>query len=120
MAGHAIEVRINAEDPSAGFRPCPGLVEELVLPVGDGVRVDTHLRAGDRIGPHYDSMIAKLIVHGPDRTTAIERLRAALKGTRVTGVTTNLALHRRILEWEPFRVGHYDTLSLERDLMGGG
>jgi acetyl-CoA carboxylase, biotin carboxylase subunit len=117
--GHAIECRINAEDPDRGFRPCPGRVTTLTLPEGDGLRVDTHLAAGDRISPHYDSMVAKLIASGPDRTTAIARMRAALQRVSIEGVTTNIGLHRRILEWDAFVSGAYDTTSLERDLMGG-
>jgi acetyl-CoA carboxylase biotin carboxylase subunit len=119
FCGHAIEVRINAEDPDANFKPSPGRVNVLELPEGEGIRVDTHLRTGDRIPPNYDSMVAKLIAYGADRAQSIERLAAALSATRIEGVTTNLSLHRRILEWEPFQTGQYDTKSLERDLMGG-
>ena len=118
FTGHAIEVRLNAEDPDDGFRPSPGRVTTLEFPTGEGVRVDTHLRTGDRIPPNYDSMVAKLIVHGADRAQAIERLAAALDATRIDGVRTNIGLHRRILGWEPFITGQYDTKSLERDLMG--
>ena len=116
VRGHALECRVNAEDPTQGFRPSPGLVVELRLPQGEGVRVDTHLTSGDRIPPNYDSMIAKVLTWGEDRPTAIARMRAALADTAVTGPTTNLALHRRILDWEPFVSGRYDTTSLERDL----
>jgi acetyl-CoA carboxylase biotin carboxylase subunit len=118
VEGHAIECRINAEDPSNNFRPAPGLITRLVLPEGPGVRVDTHLAAGDRVPPYYDSMIAKLIVHGVDRAQAIDRMRAALAASVVEGVTSNLDLHRRILQWAPFVSGRYDTTSLESDLMG--
>lgn len=116
--GHALELRINAEDPDQGFRPSPGRVEVLELPQGDGLRVDTHLRAGDRISPHYDSMVAKLIVHGPTREIAVQRARDAVAATRIEGVTTNLGLHARILAWDAFVSGRYDTTSLERELMG--
>jgi acetyl-CoA carboxylase biotin carboxylase subunit len=122
VRGHAIELRINAEDPSQGFRPAPGRVTALRWPTGDGVRVDTHLRDGDRIPPNYDSMVAKVIVHGPDRATALERARAAVAATRVDGVPTNLDLHARILRWEPFVSGNYHTKSLEQalgDLLAG-
>jgi len=115
--GHAIECRINAEDPADGFRPCPGTVSALRFPQGEGIRVETHLRSGDRIPPFYDSMVAKLIVHAADRAAAIERVTAALDATAVLGVTTNLALHRRIVRWDAFRSGHYDTTSLERELV---
>ena len=117
--GHAIECRINAEDPDRDFAPSPGLVTRLELPTGEGIRVDTHLREGDRIPPWYDSMIAKIIVHAEDRAAAIARMRAALSATHVAGVTTNIELHRRILDWQPFCSGNYDTTSLEHDLMRG-
>ncbi|MEQ1507411.1 MAG: hypothetical protein ABMB14_34600, partial [Myxococcota bacterium] len=111
--GHAIECRINAEDPDADFKPAPGRVDALSFPTGDGIRVDTHLRSGDRIPPYYDSMIAKLIVHAPTRDLAIAKLRDALGAVRIEGVTTNLGLHRRIVDWPAFRTGAYDTTSLE-------
>ncbi len=125
VRGHAIEVRINAEDPARGFAPSPGTITRLELPEGEGIRVDTHLRSGDAIPPFYDSMIAKLIVHAPDRDAALARMRDALAATRIEGVTTNLALHERILGWDAFLAGTYDTTSLETELMpalasGGG
>jgi acetyl-CoA carboxylase biotin carboxylase subunit len=119
VRGHAIECRINAEDPDKGFQPSPGAITELALPEGEGIRVDTHLRSGDRIPPYYDSMVAKVIAHGADRAQAIERMRAALAAIRVEGVTTNVALHRRILDWPAFTSGTYDTTSLEAWLSGG-
>jgi acetyl-CoA carboxylase biotin carboxylase subunit len=118
-SGHAIECRINAEDPDEGFRPCPGRVHELVLPEGEGIRVDTHLRAGDRIPPNYDSMVAKVIVKGATRDEAIDRMGRALAAMRVEGVKTNLALQRRILGWSAFREGRYHTKSLEAALEKG-
>ena len=114
--GAAIECRINAEDVAAGFRPTPGRVTKLRLPTGPGVRVDTHLREGDRISPHYDSMIAKLITWGPDRATAIDRMLGALLGLDVEGVPTTTALHARILRHPTFVSGQYDTRFLEREL----
>jgi acetyl-CoA carboxylase, biotin carboxylase subunit len=114
--GHSLELRINAEDPSRDFQPGPGTIEALDWPTGEGVRVDTHLRAGDRIPPDYDSMIAKLILTGPDRDTVLQRARDAVAATRITGVTTNLGLHARILRWDAFTSGDYHTRSLERDL----
>ncbi len=113
-AGHAIECRINAEDPARGFRPTPGRVTRLRMPAGEGIRVDTHLREGDRISPHYDSMFAKVIAHGPDRSTAISRMEAALAGLEVEGVHTTAALHQSILAHPDFRAGAYDTGWLER------
>lgn len=114
--GHAIEFRLNAEDPAQNFRPSPGLVERLRFPEGDGIRVDTHLRQGDRIPPNYDSMVAKLIVDGPDRATAIARAREALKACEIGGVPTNIGLHQAILEWDAFVSGDYHTKSLEQHL----
>jgi len=111
--GHAIECRINAEDPSAGFRPTPGRVHGLVLPEGEGVRVDTHLRAGDTISPHYDSLIAKVLSHGPDRATAIARMVGALRAMRVDGVPTTIPLHLDVLADARFRAGTYDTSFLD-------
>jgi acetyl-CoA carboxylase biotin carboxylase subunit len=116
--GHALECRINAEDPDRSFRPSPGRVTTLELPTGEGIRVDTHLAAGDRIPPHYDSMVAKVIAHGPDRRAAIERMKGALEATRIEGVTTNIELHKRILRWNAFTTGQYDTTSLESELVG--
>src|SRR5690606_39621641 len=92
--GWALEARINAEDPEQGFRPSPGRVDTLDLPAGEGIRGDTHLRAGDRIPPNYDSMVAKVIAHGATREQAIERLGTALRATRVEGVTTNIEIGR--------------------------
>ena len=117
--GHAIECRINAEDPDQDFRPAPGRVSALVLPVGDGVRVETHLRGGDTISPQYDSMIAKVIVHAADRPGAIAAMDAALSAMRVEGVPTTIALHRRILADARFRSGSYDTSFLPALLAGG-
>ncbi|TVQ90104.1 MAG: ATP-grasp domain-containing protein [Deltaproteobacteria bacterium] len=122
LRGHALELRLNAEDPAQDFRPSPGVVSELCWPQGEGIRVDTHLRSGDRIPPNYDSMIAKIIVSGPDRATTLERARQAVRATRVEGVPTNLALHGRLLRWQPFVSGAYHTRSLEQalpELLGG-
>jgi acetyl-CoA carboxylase biotin carboxylase subunit len=118
IQGHAIECRINAEDPEDGFRPSPGRVEVLSFGSGEGIRVDTHLRPNDRIPPNYDSMVAKVIAHGATRPEAIARMAKALEATEIVGVKTNIRLHQRILQWEPFVSGAYDTTSLETDLMG--
>jgi len=115
-SGHALELRINAEDPAQDFRPGPGTVSQLAFPQGEGVRVDTHLRQGDRIPPDYDSMIAKLILSGPDRQTVLQRAREAVAATTIEGVPTNLDLHAAILRWDPFVSGDYHTKSLEQDL----
>ena len=117
--GHAIECRINAEDPANGFQPSPGLVKSLVFPEGEGIRVDTHLRSGDRIPPNYDSMVAKLIVHADSREQAIVRMEGALARTTVEGVRTNIELHKKMLAWPEFRAGRYDTTTLETRLAAG-
>ena len=114
--GHAIECRINAEDPDQGFRPAPGRVTRLRLPRGEGIRVDTHLREGDTISPFYDSMVAKVIVHAPTRPEAIARMDAALAEMVVEGVPTTIGLQRRILADPRFVSGDYDTSFLEAGL----
>jgi acetyl-CoA carboxylase biotin carboxylase subunit len=115
-SGHAIECRINAEDPTQGFRPTPGTVDHLRLPEGEGSRVDTHLAPGDRISPHYDSMFAKIISHGANRQEAIERMVAALSATEVEGVSTTIPLHLAVLRHPRFVSGDYDTRFLEEAL----
>ncbi len=115
LAGHAIECRINAEDPSADFRPSPGRVETFDFPAGAGpgtVRVDTHLAAGDEVTPHYDSLLAKVIAHADTRALAIETLSATLEGARVEGVQTTIPLHRAVLASDGFRSGEYDTAAI--------
>lgn len=113
--GHAFECRINAENPDT-FAPSPGLITGWELPGGYGVRVDSHARAGYTVSPHYDSMIAKLIVHGDNRQDALARLRLALDEMRVSGISTNLALHRRIVSDPAFAAGAVDIHHLERRL----
>lgn len=109
IQGAAIEVRINAEDPDADFRPSPGRVEKAQWPAGEGVRVDSHIRSGDSIPPNYDSLIGKLIVHGATREEAIERAAAALATLNVEGVKTTAPLHARIMEDARFKKGGVDT-----------
>jgi len=108
--GHAIEVRINAEDPAANFRPSPGTITRFDVPV-DGpqgpVRLDSHVRVGYRIPPQYDSMVGKLIVHGPTRAEAIERMQHVLHHTVIEGVPTTLPLHRAVLHSPAFVSGKY-------------
>ncbi len=96
LEGHAIECRINAEDPET-FIPSPGLIQHFHAPGGPGVRVDTHIYEGYRVPPNYDSMVGKLIVHGPDRATAIARMRVALSEMVVDGIKTNIPLQQRIM-----------------------
>ena len=109
VTGHAIEVRINAEDPDQGFRPTPGTIERFDAPSGEGIRVDTHVEAGYVVPPFYDSMVAKLVAHAPDRPQAIARLENALRSFRVEGVKTTIPLHLRVLATDEFRSGNYDT-----------
>jgi acetyl-CoA carboxylase biotin carboxylase subunit len=114
-AGAAIECRINAEDPTAGFRPAPGRLTAFELPADAGpgeVRVDTHLRAGDEVSPYYDSLLAKIIARGDTREEAIETMLAALRSARVEGVATTIPLHLAVLASEEFRSGEYDTGSI--------
>jgi acetyl-CoA carboxylase biotin carboxylase subunit len=116
LAGAAVECRINAEDPERDFAPSPGTVGDITWPHGEGIRVDTHIAAGASIPPFYDSMIAKIIAHGPDRATAIERLEVALAQTRIEGIATNLSFQQRILADAEFAAGGVDTGFLPRML----
>jgi len=116
FTGHAIECRINAEDPENGFRPCPGTVKYLHLPGGYGVRVDTAAFSGCEISPYYDSMLAKVIVHGQTRKEAIRRMRRALEELLTDGVKTNLSLLYMILYNPDFIRGRYDTGFIEKHL----
>ncbi len=111
--GHAIECRINAENPE-NFMPSPGTVREYHAPGGLGVRVDSGLYAGYKIPPHYDSLIAKLIVHGQTRNECLMRLRRALEEFVIEGVDTSIPLHQRLIAENDFVNGHYDIHWLER------
>ena len=115
LEGHAIECRINAEDPET-FMPCPGLIQHFHAPGGPGVRVDSHIYEGYRVPPNYDSMIGKLIVHGPDRETAIARMRVALSEMVVDGIKTNIPLQQRILADGGFQQGGQNIHYLEKRL----
>jgi acetyl-CoA carboxylase biotin carboxylase subunit len=112
--GHAIEFRINAEDPEADFRPSAGTVERFHPPGGPGIRLDTHLYDGYEVPPFYDSLLAKLIVWGLTREAAISRARTALDEMVVDGVVTNLAIHKALLASEPFLAGKMTTNLLDR------
>ncbi len=112
LNGHAIECRINAEDPAAGFKPAPGTISVWQPPSGEGVRVDTHVAPGYVVPPFYDSLLAKVIVHGRDRDDAIGKMIAALSAFRVEGVPTTIAMHLAILRSDAFRRGDYDTRSI--------
>jgi acetyl-CoA carboxylase biotin carboxylase subunit len=114
LRGHAIECRINAEDPERGFAPCPGQVTEFYVPGGPGIRVDTHVYGGYVIPPYYDSMIAKLLAHGNTREEAIARMRRALDEFVIVGVATTIPFHARMMDDPDFLAGRFDTGTLER------
>ena len=116
--GHALECRINAEDPAANFRPCPGRIEQIIAPGGFGVRWDSHAAAGYVVPPHYDSLVGKLIVHQPTRKEAIETMVRALKELRVAGIKTTVPLHLDILGLAAFHNAEIDTKYVERWLAG--
>ncbi len=115
MRGHAIECRINAEDPNT-FTPSPGTVTRYHPPGGPGIRMDTHLYDGYKVPPNYDAMIAKLISHGPDRATAIARMRVALSELVIDGVKTNIPLQQQNMLDQMFQVGGFNIHYLERRL----
>jgi acetyl-CoA/propionyl-CoA carboxylase biotin carboxyl carrier protein len=114
--GHAVEARLYAEDPAAGFLPATGTVRAYREPAGPGVRVDSGVRAGSEVGTRYDPMLAKVIAHGPDRATALNRLDRALATFDLVGVTTNAAFTRTLLARDDVRAGEQDTGLLERVL----
>ena len=107
--GHVIEVRLAAEDPSREFAPTPGEIRDWVMPGGPGVRVDTGVGVGDRVPPHYDNLVAKILVHGGDRGIAIDRLRRALDETQIAGIQTTLPFHRFVARHDGFRAGDLST-----------
>ena len=114
LNGHAIEFRINAEDPAHDFRPGAGVIERYHAPGGPGVRMDSHLYPGYEVPPYYDSLLGKLIVWAPTREAAIARSRAALEELLVDGVTTNIEIHRALLENDAFLEGRMTTNLLDR------
>ncbi len=113
LRGHAVECRINAEDPET-FLPSPGLVEEFHPPGGPGIRVESHLYSGYRVPPNYDSLIAKIIAYGEDRDTALARMRVALDEVVIKGIKTNISLHRRLLAEPGFLAGGQNIHYLEK------
>ena len=114
--GAAIECRINAENPARNFQPSPGKIERLVVPGGFGVRFDSHAHSGYVVPPYYDSMIGKLIVHQPDRETAIATMQRALSELRVDGIHTTIPVHQEVLGHSAFVEGRIDTTFVERNL----
>jgi 3-methylcrotonyl-CoA carboxylase alpha subunit len=115
LTGHAFEARIYAEDPARDFLPATGTLHRLAFPSGDGIRVETGVREGDTIPPHYDPMIAKLVAHGPDRDTALARLGEALDLCRVAGATVNLGFLSRLAREPSFAAGEVDTGLIGRE-----
>ncbi len=109
IQGHAIECRINAENPAKHFMPCPGLITNVHTPGGNGVRVDSHIYCDYRVPPNYDSMLLKLIVHGKDRESAIAKMRSALGELVIEGIETNLDFQYEILNHDAFGQGDTDT-----------
>jgi acetyl-CoA carboxylase biotin carboxylase subunit len=112
--GCAIECRVNAEDYRNEFRPSPGRIRDVTWPSGEGIRVDTHVVPGSNIPPFYDSLLAKIIASGPDRTRALARLRAAIAMTRISGVASNLGFHTAVLDDAEFQTGGVDTGYVDR------
>ena len=119
FSGHSIECRVNAEDPET-FVPSPGVIHVFSVPGGPGVRVETFAHSECTISPFYDSMIAKIIVHGRDRSEAIARMRRALEMSVIEGIKTSIPLHRRIIADADFAAGHFDTHFIERLFAGNG
>jgi len=117
--GHAIECRVNAEDPANDFAPSPGVASTVIWPGGEGIRVDTHIASGSRVPPFYDSLLGKVIAYGSDRNTALERLRSAIAAVRIVGVQTNLSFHALLLADPEFHAGSVDTNFVERLLERG-
>jgi acetyl-CoA carboxylase biotin carboxylase subunit len=114
LRGHALELRINAEDPEQEFRPASGIVDRYLAPGGPGIRMDSHLYPGYEVPPFYDSLLGKLVVWGRDREAAIARARAALDELLLEGVVTNVPIHRALLSSEPFLDGRVTTNLLDR------
>jgi len=115
LRGHAIECRVNAEDPARNFQPSPGLITAYHPPGGPGVRVDTHIYAGYTVPPYYDSLLAKVIVHGNTRAEALARMRQALDSFIIEGVTTTIPFLGRVMRHPDFIEGKIDTKFLERE-----
>jgi acetyl-CoA carboxylase biotin carboxylase subunit len=117
VQGHAIECRINAESPRDGFMPRPGRITVWEPPAGEHIRLDSHCEPGYLVPPYYDSMIGKLLVHGPDRATAVVRMQDALDRFRIEGIETNLDFHRYVLRHPDFVAARFNTRWLENVLL---
>ncbi|MBR2744048.1 MAG: acetyl-CoA carboxylase biotin carboxylase subunit [Clostridia bacterium] len=117
--GHSIECRINAEMPSKGFRPCPGKINEIHLPGGNGVRIDTAIYNGYTIPPYYDSMIAKVVVHGSTRNEALSKMKRVLEELVIDGIETNIDFLFDIIKTPNFIRGNFDTSFIEKEIFKG-
>ena len=115
--GHVIECRINAENPEKGFRPCPGKITGLILPGGNGIRVDTFVYSGYTIPANYDSMIMKIIAYGKTRNEAISKMKRALEETVIEGIDTNIDFLFKIIRNSNFLRGNYDTSFIEKEIL---
>ena len=115
--GYSMECRINAENPSKNFMPCPGTITGLNLPGGNGVRIDTAIYEGYTIPPTYDSMIAKIITHGDSRNEAISKMKRALEETVIEGVDTNIDFLFKIIKNSNFIRGNFDTSFIEKEIL---
>jgi acetyl-CoA carboxylase biotin carboxylase subunit len=109
FSGHAVECRINAEDPSNEFQPSPGTINIALFPAGAGIRVDTHIEPGARVPPFYDSLLAKIVAHGTTRQEALARMQLALSNCAIEGVSTSIAIHAEIMRDETFKAGGVST-----------
>jgi len=110
--GHALQFRICAEDPDKRFVPSPGTIEKVELPVGEGIRCDFGFTSGSKVTPYYDSLLGKLIVHGTDRADAIQKAAGALEQLSITGIKTNIELHKKVLQTPEFQKGELSTAFL--------
>jgi acetyl-CoA carboxylase biotin carboxylase subunit len=117
LNGHTIECRINAEDPDHNFRPSPGRISGYLPPGGPGVRMDSHVYTDYEIPPYYDSLIGKLIVWAPDRPSAIQRMRRALRECAITGLPTTISFHQKIMESPQFIQGEVYTNFVEQFML---
>ncbi len=115
MQGHTMECRINAEDPEKNFRPCPGQIKKLILPGGNGVRIDTAIYSGYTIPIYYDSMVAKLIVHANTRKEAINKMKVALEECEIDGIKTNINFLEKVIVNKNFEKGNFDTAFIEKE-----
>ena len=115
FSGHSLEARVNAENPDRNFMPCPGVIQEIHIPGGNGIRVDTAVYCGYRVPQNYDSMIAKVIVHGKDRNDSITKMKSALAEFVIVGIDTNIDFLLKILDNDRFIKNEYDTSFITKE-----